>query len=56
MTNEKICAECENRRVIMGFDDDQGIVPVVCPDCIDDWSDFEKLNGAGDEELNFEQE
>lgn len=56
MKNEKTCAECDNRRVIMGFDDEQGIVPVVCPDCIDDWSDFEKDNGAGEENINFKQE
>ena len=56
MKNEKICAECDNRRVIMGLDDEQDTVPVVCPDCINEWSDFEIKNGVGSEEINYEQE
>ena len=56
MKNEKICTECDNRRVIMGLDDEQDTVPVTCGACVNDWSTYELANGVGSEEINYEQE
>lgn len=37
--------------MVMGFDDERGIIPVPCMDCEDAW-----VGDLFDDEINYEQE
>lgn len=38
---KEVCTKCNGSTMVIGFDDEQGIIPMPCMDCVETWDGIE---------------